>query len=256
MYEKLVADVKYLEGDYATAASMYLEGARDGDAQASFNYAYCLWRGRGVDYDPASAKSYFAFARDVGEGESSYNLAMLYMHGEGVTRDYKRAYEYMCRSADDGCLEAILYLGMLYTTGYMLEPEVIGISMIPYHKPEYLSELSFLDGYVPDLESDEDARASVVRPDARRAFECFMRASRHDPTYVEELVAKGKFLYARCFVDGLGTDADWHKGARLMLRAADAGSADAAIYIAENGISRELLKSDKKPFRRLGTGKR
>lgn len=253
MYEKLVADVKYLEGDYASAAEMYLEGARDGDALASFNYGYCLWRGRGVNYDPTAAKSYFAFARDVGDGEASYNLAMLYMHGEGVLRDYKRAYDYLCRSSDDGCIEATLYLGMLYTTGYMLEPEIIGISMIPYHKPEYLSELNFLTGDVPDLAADEDARASVARPDARRAFECFMRASRHDPTYVEELVAKGRFLYARCFIDGLGTDADWHKGARLMLRAADSGSADAAIYLAENGISRELLAPEKKSAHRLST---
>ena len=243
MYEKLVADVKFLEGEYETAAGMYLEGARDGDGIASFNYGYCLWRGLGVPYDPGKAKSYFAFARDAGDGEASYNLAMLYMHGEGVARDYKRSYEYMCRSAEDGCVEAMLYLGMLYTTGVMMEPEVVGISMIPYHKPEYLSDVMMLSGDVPDLDADEDARCSVARPDGRRAFECFMRASRHDPTYAEELVAKGKFLYARCYVDGLGTDADWHKGARLMLRAADAGSREATVYLAENGITRDMLSS-------------
>ena len=255
MYEKLVADVKFLEGDLESAAEMYLEGARDGDAGAAFNYGYCLWRGLGVPYDPKEAKSYFAFARDAGDGEASYNIAMLYLHGEGVTRDYKKAYEYMCRSADDGCVEAILYLGMVYTTGGMFEPEVIGISMIPYHKPEYLSEIPMIDGDIPDLEADGEARYSVTRPDPRRAFECFMRASRHDPTYTEELVAKGKFLYARCFVDGLGTDANWQKAAHLMLRAADAGSPEAKLYVAENGISRELLAGTK-PERQRRLGRR
>ena len=41
-----------MEGDFENAAKMYLEGARDGDALASFNYGYCLWRGLGVEYNP------------------------------------------------------------------------------------------------------------------------------------------------------------------------------------------------------------
>ena len=191
MYEKLVADVKFLEGDLKTAAEMYLEGARDGDAVAAFNYGYCLWRGLGVPYDPKDAKSYFSFARDAGDGEASYNLAMLYLHGEGVPRDYKKAYEYMCNSADDGCVEAILYLGMVYTTGGMFEPEVVGISMIPYHKPEYLSEIPMLEGDIPDLEADEEARYSVTRPDPSRAFECFM----------SRLIVKTLIIFYRLFAD-------------------------------------------------------
>ena len=80
-----------------------------------------------------------------------------------------------------------------------------------------------------------------------------MRASRHAPTNTEELVAKGKFLYARCFVDGLGTDANWQKAAHLMLRAADAGSPEAKLYVAENGISRELLSGTRgESHKRLG----
>ena len=56
MYEKLVSDVAFLEGRYEDAAKMYLEGARDGDVLASFNYGYCLWRGIGVEKDPHEAK--------------------------------------------------------------------------------------------------------------------------------------------------------------------------------------------------------
>ena len=40
--EKLKADAEFLAGNYETAADMYLEGARDGDALSAFNYGYCL----------------------------------------------------------------------------------------------------------------------------------------------------------------------------------------------------------------------
>lgn len=247
MYEKLVADVKFLEGDYATAAAMYLEGARDGDALASFNYGYCLAKGLGVEKDPHEAKSFFAFARDMKGGEACYNIAMLYLHGEGVTKNYVRAYEYMKISALGGCVEAQLYLGMAYTSGCMFEPDVVFISMIPTHKPEYRFAEPFLDGFVPDedFERDEDLRYSAVKQDAREAFEWFQRAARHDPTYVEELVAKGKYLYARCYVDGLGTDFDRDKSVRLMIAAGKSGSPEALAYIAENGLITEILAKQK-----------
>ena len=64
MYDKR-ADVLFMRGEYEKAAEMYLEAARDGDIDASFNYGYCLMHGIGVDYDPAEAKSFFAFARDM-----------------------------------------------------------------------------------------------------------------------------------------------------------------------------------------------
>ena len=242
MYEKLVADVKFLEGDYATAAAMYLEGARDGDALASFNYGYCLAKGLGVEKDPHEAKSFFAFARDLEGGEACYNIAMLYLHGEGVAKDYVKAYEYMKISAGQGCIEAQLYLGMAYTSGCMFEPDIVRISLIPCHTPIYRDDSMLLDGEVIDFELDEALRYSAIRQDARQAFEWFQTAARHTPDYVEDLVAKGKYLYARCYVDGLGTDFDRDKSVRLMLLAQKSGSPEATAYIIENGITPEMLK--------------
>lgn len=252
MYEKSIADVAFMEGDFETAAQMYLEGARDGDALASFNYGYCLWRGRGVDYDPREAKSFFAFARDLEGGEACYNIAMLYLHGEGVPKDYVKSYEYMKISAEQGCIEAQLYLGMAYTSGCMFEPEIVGISMIPCHTPEYTDTSLMLDGDIPDFELDEALRYSAIRQDARQAFEWFRTAARHSVSYVEDLVAKGKYLYARCYVDGLGTDFDRDKSVRLMLAAQRSGSPEATAYIIEHGITADMLKkSDRK---KLGKG--
>lgn len=242
MYEKSVADVKFINGEYAAAAEMYLEGAREGDAVASFNYGYCLWHGLGIPRNPTEAKSFFAYARDLEGGEAAYNLAMLYLHGDGVTRDYKKALEYMKISAEQGAVEAQLYLGMAYTSGCMFEPDVIGISLIPYHTPIYRDRYMLLEGECEFSEEDEALRYEAVKQDARLAFEWFRAASRHDSIYVEELVAKGKYLYARCYVDGLGTDFDRDKSVRLMLAAGRFGSPEALAYIAENGITENMLE--------------
>ncbi|MBQ8880290.1 MAG: sel1 repeat family protein [Clostridia bacterium] len=253
MYEKLVADVEYLNGNYSVAADMYHDGARDGDPVAAFNYGYCLWRGIGVSYDPKEAKSFFVYSSELEGGEACYNLAMLYMHGEGVPRDYRKCAEYMKRSAIQGCIEAQLYLGMAYTSGCIFEPDVIGISMIPFHKPEYRDSVPMLDGDVPDFEEDEDRRYSAIKQDAHLAFEWFRAAARHDPTYVEELTAKGKYLYARCYVDGLGTDFDREKSTRLMLAASRSGSAEATSYILENGLAPLLdNKANKNTLKEIG----
>ena len=245
MYDKSVADVEFMQGNFDTAASMYLEGAREGDAQASFNYGYCLWRGKGAPYDPKEAKSFFAFARDLEGGEACYNIAMLYLHGEGVAKNYVKAYEYMKISADQGCIEAQLYLGIAYTSGCMFEPEIVGINMIPCHTPEYANTNYLLDGDVIDFEEYENLRYSAVKQDARRAFECFQTAARHKSDYVEDLVAKGKYLYARCYVDGLGTDFDRDKSVRLMFLAQKSGSAEATAYILENGLTQDMISSKK-----------
>lgn len=246
MYEKSKADVAFMQGDLESAALMYLEGAREGDEIASFNYGYCLWRGLGAEYDPTEAKSFFAFARDMEGGEACYNLAMLYLHGEGVRKDYGKAYEYMKISAGQGCIEAQLYLGMAYASGYMIEPDIVGISMIPCHTPEYRNDGFLLEGDVEDFERDEELRYSAVKQDARSAFEWFQTAARHTPEYVEDLVAKGKYLYARCYVDGLGTDFDRDKSVRLMLAAQKSGSAEATAYILENGITEAMLAPTRK----------
>ena len=243
MFDKSKADVAFMEGDYELAANMYLEGAREGDAVASFNYGYCLLTASGAPYDPKEAKSFFAFARDLEGGEACYNIAMLYLHGEGVMKDYVKAYEYMKISAEQGCIEAQLYLGMAYTSGCMFEPDIVRISLIPCHTPIYRNDSMLLDGEVVDFELDEALRYSAIKQDGRQAFEWFQTAARHTPDYVEDLVAKGKFLYARCYVDGLGTDFDRDKSVRLMLLAQKYGSPEATAYIIENGITPEMLES-------------
>lgn len=243
----------YLSGDAETAAKYYFEAAREGDAQAAFNYGYCLYRGIGVVRDPAQAKSFFTFARDLPGGEAQYNLAVMYMHGDGVPKDFKKAIDYMRFSAERGCVEAALYLGMAYTTGAVFEPDIDGITMIPFHKAEYRdSAVGLLTGMTAEeAEAEEEARSFVLNADPREAFEWFRRAAHADPTYAESLVATGKFLYARCYVDGFGTEFNRDAGIRLMLAAGKSGSAEATAFLAEHGITEErfLASAGKKEGR-------
>lgn len=247
------ANKNFLDGKFEEAAKMYHELAREGSAVASFNYGYCLWLGLGVPYDPKEAKSFFAFARDLKGGEAAYNIAIIYMRGEGVNKNYKKAIEYMKLSAELDCVEAMLYLGMVYTTGCVLEPDIVRISRIPFHTPEYrIGSEYMLTGDYEGAEADEEMRYSVLDADGRIAFDYFRRAAYSDPTYVGELVAKGQFLYAKCYIDGLGTDFDRQKGARLMLAAGRNGSSDAVAFLAENGITPDKYLTDKNKGRTGG----
>ncbi|MBE6635715.1 MAG: sel1 repeat family protein [Ruminococcaceae bacterium] len=254
-FDKSAADVLFIKGEYERAAQMYLEGAREGEEIAAFNYAYCLLNGYGVERDPGLAKSFFSYARDMAGGESCYNLAVMYLDGWGVERNYRTAMQYMSDAADLGCVEAKLYLGMAYTLGCVFFPDITSICMIPYHKYEARSEGQYLlEGEIANTPEDEEERFSVIRADARRAFEYFSDAAHSDPTYVEDLVAHGKFLYARCFIDGLGTDFNREVGLRLMLNAGKSGSEDAVAFLAENGITEALLNEwseADKPRKRL-----
>ena len=54
-------------------------------------------------------------------------------------------------------------------------------------------------------------------------------------------MAKGKFLYAKCYIDGMGIDPSRERGLRLMLTAGKSGSEDAVAYLSENGITEKLL---------------
>ena len=243
MFDLTHANALFVEGRHAEAASAYFEGARDGDPDASFNYAYCLRYGIGVPRDLERAKSFFAFAREADRGEALYNLAVMHIHGEGVKKNYKKAYEYMRASAERECIEAQLYLGMLYTTGAIFDPDIVGITKIPTRAPEYRTpDDMLLMGEIPDLVADEDRRFGVVRADMREAFMWFRAAAyQQNSNADEELIAKAQFLYAKCFLDGMGTDPSIEKAHRIMLLAGKNGSEDAMHYLLENGVTPKNL---------------
>lgn len=222
----------FINGKYAEAFSHFLSLARDGDPLSAFHTGYCLLNGYGTTADPASAKSYFVFASGK-IPEASYNLAVMYLHGVGVKKNYKKSMEYMNDAAEMGCIEAQLYLGIAHTLGTVFEPDVVELSLIPFHTAIYRDDSNLIEGEVEifDFEADDEARCQALRQDANAAFEWFRRAAAQDSTYVEDYSAKSKYLYARCFLDGLGTDFNLKRANSLMLVAAADGSAEALEYL-------------------------
>ena len=134
-------------------------------------------------------------------------------------------------AAELGVIEAQLYLGVAYTLGSLFQPDVVSISLIPFHKPEYNSPSIYIEGDVQDYEAEEEGMIRAVRLDPHSAFAWFRTAAKHSPDYVEELSSKGKYLYARCFLDGLGTEFNLQRGNALMLVAAADGSKEAMQYL-------------------------
>lgn len=237
------AKVVFMEGRHTEALAAFFDAARDGDAEAAFDYAFSRQFGFGKDKDEREARSFYNYAKEH-IPDALYNLAVMYMHGAGGERNYRLAYEYMRDAAAGGVIEAQLYLGIAHTMGTMLEPDIIAISHLPYHTPIVRDATLLIEGEVPDALADEEARMRAVRFDPHAAFEWFRIAARHDRTYVEALSVQSKYLYARCFVDGLGTDFDRKRAEDLMLVAADAGSPDALAFLEERAPYRlEELKN-------------
>lgn len=233
MQDVKTGKVLFIEGRHKEAARLFLEAAREGDPEAAFDYAFCLQFGFGTEKNEREAVSFYRFAQEK-IGEASYNLAVMYMHGAGVRRDYKKSYSYMLDAARADIIEAQLYLGVAHTMGSLFEPDIIAISLLPYHTSIGRDPSLVLTGDVPDEEEDEEARITAVRQDLVTAHEWFRTAAMHDSTYVEELSKRSKYLYARCFVDGVGTDFNREAAEQLMLLAANDGSLEAYSYIAEN----------------------
>lgn len=237
--------VLFMDGKYKEALDVLYNAAADGDAEAAFDYAYCLQFGYGTERDARTARSFYNFARER-IGEASYNLAVMYMHGEGVERDYGRAYSLMHDAARQNIIEAQLYLGVAHTMGTMFDPDIVAISRIPFHTAIGRDSALMIEGNVPDMEEDEELRIRAVRFDPSLAFRWFEIAARHDRDYVEALATQSKYLYALCFVDGLGTDFDRKRAEDLMLVAAKEGSHDALAFIEERAPYRlpELEKTE------------
>ncbi len=242
MFNVLTGKVMFLDEKYTEAAECFLECAREGDAESAFHYGYMLMNGIGVEENPKEAVRFFNYAREQ-IGEANYNLAVLYLHGVGVKRDYNKCYSYMREAAVKGVVEAQIYLGVAHSMGSLFEPDIVAISMLPYHTPIYRDSFAYIEGNMDYDLIDEELRIRAARLDPRRAFEFFRAAALNKNYYTKELVAKSRYLYARCFLDGLGVEANREEGERVMLIAAASGSDEAMHYISTEA---PYLLSDKR----------
>jgi TPR repeat protein len=79
----------YNVGDYATAYSIWLPLAKQGNANSQSAIGYLFYDGRGVGRNRGQAARWYQRAADQGEPTAQFFLCEMHMRGDGVPRDLK-----------------------------------------------------------------------------------------------------------------------------------------------------------------------
>ena len=93
------------ETGYANAVASLEEGARTGDAEASWKLGLIYLKGIGVPKDDAKAAEWLKKAANLGQTRAQVTLSDLYSNGIGVPRDYVRAYTWASIAAEQGAVD-------------------------------------------------------------------------------------------------------------------------------------------------------
>jgi len=111
------AKAAVLSGNMEKAASIFLELAEDGDAEAQANIGYMYYVGEGVRRDPFEAVHWYLQAAGQENVDAQYNLAVAYAFGDGVVQDDAEAARWYRRAADQGHSVAQYSLAISYALG-------------------------------------------------------------------------------------------------------------------------------------------
>lgn len=254
-YERGDGVVLFLDGKHTAAFCHFLMGADTyGDDRSAVFVAYLYEFGLGVPQSFEKAAEYYMTCTHADDGEAAYNLSVMYFFGLGVPRDLVRARSWMETSAAMGCIEAQIYLAGMYLTGYLNDPSVATVTLLPYHRAIYDFPTPLLSGDSIDAYT-EDARILAEGVSESDAFYMLSLAVSHDDSYaeyVEPFVGYAKFILSQFYFEGLYTQADHRplslresmetpedsaidreKGEKLLYEAAvHHKNAEAAAYIA------------------------
>lgn len=110
--------------DYATAYSIFLRLANEGNAEAQHNLAMLYRAGRGVKKDLAKSYEWFLAAAKQGIPDAQYYLGYMYDNGEFVEQNPKLAFEWYQKAAKQGNGLAQINLGVFYANGVSVPQDV------------------------------------------------------------------------------------------------------------------------------------
>lgn len=207
-YERGEGVVLFLDGRHTEAFCHFLMGADTyGDDRSAFFVAYLYEFGLGIGQNFEKAAAYYLSCAHADEGEAAYNLSVFYFFGLGVPRDLVRARSWMETSAALGCIEAQIYLAGMYLTGYMNDPGVPAVTLLPFHRAVYEFPTPLLAGEGIDAYT-EDARILMEGVSESDAFYMLSLAVSHDDTYAESFVGYAKFILSQFYFEGLYTQID------------------------------------------------
>jgi len=107
----------YLNGDIATALTMWRPLAERGDAEAQFAVGTLYYGGIGVPVDRVESSYWFLRAAEQGYLPAQYNLGNAYKRGEGVRQNDKQAVMWWRKAAEQGFAAAQFNLAQAYLDG-------------------------------------------------------------------------------------------------------------------------------------------
>lgn len=93
------------------------KSAKEGDADARNNLAYCYEFGIATAPDLKTAVGLYLQAAKAGNTDAMHSLGVLYSSGKGVQQDLNEGFNWMKRGCDGGDAPSCWSLGVMYLKG-------------------------------------------------------------------------------------------------------------------------------------------
>jgi TPR repeat protein len=105
------------KGHVVKALTLYLQLAKQGNADAQFHAGLIYANGQGITKDDKQAVDWFAKAAEQGHIEAQTKLGFMYATGKGVAQNYNSAVYWCYKAAEQGDGIAQYNLGLMYAKG-------------------------------------------------------------------------------------------------------------------------------------------
>lgn len=212
------------EAENMTDTVQKLKAAADqGDAQAQFDFAMCLYTGEGVAQDMVEGAHYFKLAADQGLVGAQLLLASCLQNGDGISIDLMEAARYLKMAADQGDAQAQFEYAMCLSKGEGVKPDSMeaaryfkmsadqGVEQAQLHYAKVLS-IAHLSG--------------LAAVDPREVARYYKMAA-------DQGCAEALAEYGECLRMGVGVPVDTQEGLRYLKMAADKGNGKAQVNFAD-----------------------
>jgi hypothetical protein len=186
-------------GDYVLEEKYkkLLPVAESGNAEAQYDVAEMLERGRGVNKDLEEAFNWYSKSAEQGNPKGAFRVGLAYLKGKGVEKNSADALKWLQQASDRGYERANYYLGVIYEKGEGVD--INYTRALSYYKKSLSAGYAPANERIADIKKaiEEEDRTRQARAEAaarRQLAEQSARAqkvSRKPPMTTKELLLKG-----------------------------------------------------------------
>lgn len=230
--------VAYQEGtavnqDYAQAQHWYRLAAAQGIVDAQRYLGLMYFHGLGVAVDRAEALKWLKRAADQGHSEAQWLVGVILIEGDGVTPDAPQALSWLRKAAEQRQVQAAVRLGVIYRRGSQ------GVAVDRDEAVKWFQKASD-DGALGEYTLGLLYREGVLVPRDLAKHVAVMRRLAQPPF----AMVAAKFEFGAALLTGQGIATDPVQGRGWLERAADEGSVDAQLLLAEELRKGRRLAAD------------